>query len=565
LVAPAHAADPNTSTPLDEAKELFRSGLALLGAGDTERALEYFLRSRALVPSSKNTVNAAICLERLGRQDEALEMYEEVLARFAGELDDQDRANLGPVMAALREHLGYLELTSNVDGLVVIDGRPRGRLPLSAPLRLLPGTRSMRIVKDGYRTFQRSLEVAAGRTASLDAELEPLAGSGAIRVEDRAGVELDLFVDGRRIGSTPWEGILPKGRHVIQVLHGDIGSNPELVEVLEGKTLLVRVKARPLTGPLTISSEPASAHLFVDDVPLARGRWAGRLPLGRHRLRAAEPGYFSESRSLELRAAQPSQVHLRLVRDSRHPRWPQPTRFRFDIGVRAGPVYASDLNGGMDSSCPGLCAGDRAAWGATGAVAVGVDHDSGFGAELLAGYWVIHRRFARAVFDSWQEAMTTYALEQALDGRGPFAALRGRIRRSTSLGVDLFSTVGLGAVLATYTTEASGVAWTNAAAIDVRSSGAQEVRAVTPFVATSLGVERRFDRLSVHLAVGAWFFPLPGPRFSGPEIGVPLDCEPGVAPLGSVGCAPESSALAGEPAHGPFWAITPELGAEYRF
>jgi tetratricopeptide (TPR) repeat protein len=75
---------------LEEAKELFRRGVTLLTAGDTERALESFLGSRALVPSGKNTANAAICLERLGRYDEALEMYEEVLARFSKDLDDED-------------------------------------------------------------------------------------------------------------------------------------------------------------------------------------------------------------------------------------------------------------------------------------------------------------------------------------------------------------------------------------------------------------------------------------------------------------------------------------------
>src|SRR5437899_1731317 len=107
-------ADPDPRR-LDEAKELFRRGVALLGAGDTERALDYFLRSRERLPSSKNTVNAAICLERLGREDEALEMYEEVLTRFSADLDTEDRQSLEPIMTALRKRIGYLQLSSNVD------------------------------------------------------------------------------------------------------------------------------------------------------------------------------------------------------------------------------------------------------------------------------------------------------------------------------------------------------------------------------------------------------------------------------------------------------------------
>lgn len=556
--------EPVASQRLDEAKELFRSGLALLGAGDTQKALEYFLRSRELVPSSKNTVNAAICLERLGRLDEALELYEEVLARFADELDDEDRANLGPVVAGLRERLGYLELTSNVDGLVVVDGRGRGKLPLSGPLRLVPGTRQLRIVKDGYRTFQRPVEVTAGKSVSLDAELEPLAGIGALRVEDRSGAELDVFVDGRPVGVTPWEGTLPKGSHLLRVLRGDVGSMLEHVDVLEGKTLLVRVNAKPLAAPLRIRTEPQTAELFLDDIALGRGGWAGRLPIGRYRLRIEEPGYSSEIRELELRAGPASELRIELVRDPRHPRWPQPSPWSFELGLRAGPIYAPDLNGGMDAPCPDFCAGSRAAWGGLAALVAGAQHTAGYGAELVFGYTVLHRSFTRAAFDSWQEATTTYALEQRLDGRGPFMALFGRFRRSTGFGFDFSGGLGVGSVFASYSTEVSGVAWTNADATTVRSSGEQEADSAAPFVAASVGVERRFGSISARMALGAWFFPFEGPRFSGPEIGVPVDCAPG-APSGAVGCAPESDLLRGERAHGSFLALTPELGVEYEF
>src|SRR5262245_43588266 len=81
---------------LAEAKELFRSGVKMFEARDFERALHYFLRSRATYPSGKNTVNAAICLDRLGRYDEALELYEEVLTKFGADLDEASRTALAP-------------------------------------------------------------------------------------------------------------------------------------------------------------------------------------------------------------------------------------------------------------------------------------------------------------------------------------------------------------------------------------------------------------------------------------------------------------------------------------
>jgi hypothetical protein len=164
---------------LSQAKELFRQGVTLLSAGDTERALEHFLRSRELLPSGKNTVNAAICLERLGRYDEALELYEEVVLRFARDLDEQDRTNLTPVMQSLRAKIGYLELSANVEGLVTIAGRPRGRLPLRTALRVLPGSSMLRITQDGYRPFESELLIHAGETQRLDARLEPMPAPAA--------------------------------------------------------------------------------------------------------------------------------------------------------------------------------------------------------------------------------------------------------------------------------------------------------------------------------------------------------------------------------------------------
>src|SRR5262245_28072816 len=78
----ARAQQSETDGRLESARYFFHQGVELLLANQPERALDFFLRSRELVPSAKNTIDAGICLERLGRHDEALELYEDASARF---------------------------------------------------------------------------------------------------------------------------------------------------------------------------------------------------------------------------------------------------------------------------------------------------------------------------------------------------------------------------------------------------------------------------------------------------------------------------------------------------
>jgi tetratricopeptide (TPR) repeat protein len=112
---------------IERAKDLFKKGVTLYQEGDIEKALAVFLESRAAYRSSKNTINAALCLDRLGRYDEALEMYEQVMV-FWAELDETERAALDRSIATLKEKVVTVDVTSNVDGDLYVDGHLHDRV-----------------------------------------------------------------------------------------------------------------------------------------------------------------------------------------------------------------------------------------------------------------------------------------------------------------------------------------------------------------------------------------------------------------------------------------------------
>ena len=521
LLALACALSPVTlraETPIEQlarAKALFREGNALLEAGDPERALERFLQSRELVPSGKNTANAAICLERLGRDDEALEMYEELLSRFARDLDQQDRENLSPIMASLRRGLASLELSANVEGLVTVDGKPRGRLPRVTALRVRPGKRRVRVVREGYQSFDRLVDAVAGQTLSVDAELEPLAGTGAVRVEVSRGATGQVWINGKPRGDTPWEGTLKPGVHELQVVSGDVGSMPEKLEVLEGKTLLVRVSMAKLGSMLRVFAEPTTARLSLASLEVGRGQWSGRLPVGSYRLRVEEPGYFASDTQLVVREGDGGQaLRIDLQRDPAHPRWPQTLPVRWGAGLETGLAYAPTPNGGAERQCPGLCAGSTAALGGKLELLLEAVHERGFGVELAVGYLAARQSFSRAAFGRYAGETLTYALEHELVMGGVY----GRAAAIAALPLDkaftLRTALGVGVMNAAYEARSEGVGWTTGEPTSVSGLGLDPISKVELVVTSSVALERQLGPVHVSLGLAAWFFPASGPNFS---------------------------------------------------
>ncbi len=543
---------------LEEAKVLFRDGVALLNAGDPERALESFLKSRAIVPSGKNTANAAICLERLGRYDEALELYEELLARFADDLDQQDREKLAPIMAALRERLGRLDISATVDAALVVDGKPRGTLPRTTSLRLLPGKHRVRLVKEGYRTFEREVEVAVGRTLTFDAELEPLAGLGALRVEQAGSGLGRVLVDGKQVGQTPWEGTLPAGMHVLQIVAGDRGSMPEQVEVIERRTMFLRVASQPLGQPLRLTASPANASLFLEKTRLARGEWVGRLPTGEYELRASAPGHLERRQHVVSRSGAPAEA-VRMTLAADRALAVKPSAWRFAAGGEVGLVFAPQLNGGQEDE-----QGAQAAWGARAEALLDAVHELGLGVRVAVGYAFARQAFEHRFSEVRAPDTIDYRLDQELVFGGPYARLALRAKAPLPWKVALQGEAGFGLLFWRYEAAASGVADSGGQEVPVITSGLAPRSEVIPALTAALQIERSFGRAGLSLGLGSWFVPSVGPTFSDSEVIVLSNCSPLSAP-NALECARSSNKPASERVHGPFFWLTPFVGARYGF
>ena len=298
----APAAPPTADDDLRaRAKERFDAGLAQLEKRSFELALGEFARSLEILPTRAATENAAVCLKALDRADEALPLFEKVLS--FPDVPEEVRARVEPQIAELRARTGTLLVQGAEKGAVLsIDGRPRGTLPLDAPLRVSVGLRTVRIHLEGYVPFVQTVEIVADKPVELSPKLEVLARAGRLRVSEAGGGEVSVSIDGVIVGTTPWEGALAPGDDAIWVRGaGGDGTAPTKATVLLGQRSEILLKAVPLDAELAVAVTPAEATIAIDDVVVGTSKWSGRLPSGRVRVSVSAPGYVSASRLVTLR------------------------------------------------------------------------------------------------------------------------------------------------------------------------------------------------------------------------------------------------------------------------
>ena len=489
-----------------------------------------------------------------------------LLTEFGAELGDDARQSLGPRMQELRRKLGSVDVAANVDGVIVIDGRLRGKLPALAPIRVTPGRHTVRVFKDGYEPSESAVTVKVGETVPVDAKLRPLARAGRLRVEAIGEPGADVFVDGAPVGKAPWEGTVSAGSHLVWLQRGDAGSAPFDVGVVEGRAITERRELMPLGADLRIETTPAGAKIRVDGVVVGQGLWNGRLPVGEHRIDSEEDGYLRSERNLSVTSARSEPVLLRLQADPEHPRWREAQRGRVFLEAHVGRPIAPAFGSDAESSCAaGYC---TLPYGILAGARGGYAFPFGLSIEIGGGYLNLHRRVERSRVASFgppeESTSITYRLTDSLVLAGPF----GTVGLGYRLKLDRVFSIGarahVGVVSMTTQDRVEGTAVANGASAPVIVERAGEPsQSINVFLLPEAHL--RMDLGSFHLAVGlsAAVLLLDGPANEHGETYVDragADCGQYPAPIR---CAPGERFLEGERSYGSFFVLTPGITMGY--
>ena len=160
--------------PAPAARRWIEEGIARREAGEDVEALALFERAFERSASPEAEVQIALAQQALGRWAESEAHLAAALAVIGDAWIDTRRSVLEAELAAIRGHLGRLDVVGTAGARVVVDGREVGDLPLRAPIYLPPGHVDLLVAAPGFHRVERRVEILAGVLARESTELRPV-------------------------------------------------------------------------------------------------------------------------------------------------------------------------------------------------------------------------------------------------------------------------------------------------------------------------------------------------------------------------------------------------------
>lgn len=156
------------------ARRHYDEGQALFRAGAYEAALAEFRAANNIAPHPITIKSQAECLERLGRYEEAISMFEEYLRAAP---NASDAAQVRARINSHRSRGGRLRVYSTPPGAAVtLDGQRLGGVtPIE--LNVTPGRHAVALEMQGYQMGLEEFDVGQGGAHTVNVALVPVGGA----------------------------------------------------------------------------------------------------------------------------------------------------------------------------------------------------------------------------------------------------------------------------------------------------------------------------------------------------------------------------------------------------
>ncbi len=171
----ARADAPATPAPAEteDARQHFSDGLKLYKDGDFDAALVQFERAYEIKPNYKVLYNIAQTYFQLREYVEARDNMARYLKEGGAAIEPERQAAASKDLADLEKRIAKVTVTVNVPGAtVLVDGKKVGVTPLSEPIAVSEGQRTISVETTDRGSRQRLIRVAGGEQQSLSLDFE---------------------------------------------------------------------------------------------------------------------------------------------------------------------------------------------------------------------------------------------------------------------------------------------------------------------------------------------------------------------------------------------------------
>ncbi|MBX3228748.1 MAG: PEGA domain-containing protein [Labilithrix sp.] len=196
-----------------EAAKLKKEADGLMGQDRYADALALYQKAYELSSDPALLYNQGRALEAMGEYPEAIDKLE----KFEKDASPSLRAKvpaLKELITDLKNRIATLVVTTNAPGArLLVRGKDAGTVAGELKLRTRGGPATVEVAAEGYITFKKDVELAAGSTVKVDAQLQLKKSDAVIFVRSRP--PSDISVDGKAIGRVPLEFRLPAGRYTL--------------------------------------------------------------------------------------------------------------------------------------------------------------------------------------------------------------------------------------------------------------------------------------------------------------------------------------------------------------
>ena len=232
------------------AKAEYEAGKVLFADKDFANAIVKFEKAYELSKDPRLLWNVAVCQKNLRRYAKMLVTLRKLLADGGPLLTEQDRKDADDLAKTAESFVSKLSLVVNEPGAkIVVDGEEVGATPLGEPLLVDVGPRKVRIEKAGFVTIERTVEVAGGGTMALELAMVKEIHEGRLVVV--AGEGDIIAIDGKVVGQSRYEGVLPSGGHTLRVSAEGMMTYQSEVVLKDNEKRNVPVTLNPVAQDMT--------------------------------------------------------------------------------------------------------------------------------------------------------------------------------------------------------------------------------------------------------------------------------------------------------------------------